>query len=229
MGMLMVAAETYGIQMFMTHPMPLSEKLSSLICSHFLLPVINIGVGVSYVRPIHSLKCFVSPAFLSVALLPCIHLPSDGTCKYTVVFLAAGVLLGSLCCHAPSAAICYCLLPLSPLFAFCPPPSLWRTGWSLPCCSARLLPASVPDVLLSSPFALPACPPPVCLSSRKDRNNTSTDVSPCAASRSHQSSAALILLVALVKLLCCRSFITAHQYEQTSVQLLLTSFFSCSM
>lgn len=70
MGVLKVAVESYAMQMFVTHPMPLSEKLSSLICSHFLLPVINFVVGFSYVSSLaHRVLDCLLPLSLQICLL----------------------------------------------------------------------------------------------------------------------------------------------------------------
>ena len=49
MGLLKMAVEGWAFQMCFMSPMAQSEKLSSAICSHVLLPAINVLVGVLYV------------------------------------------------------------------------------------------------------------------------------------------------------------------------------------
>lgn len=49
MGLLKMAVEALAFQMCFLSPMAQSEKLSSAICSHVLLPALNIAVGVVYV------------------------------------------------------------------------------------------------------------------------------------------------------------------------------------
>ena len=49
MGLLKMAVEGWAFQIIFMSPMAHSEKLSSAICSHVLLPAINVAVGVIYV------------------------------------------------------------------------------------------------------------------------------------------------------------------------------------
>ncbi|KAL3145667.1 hypothetical protein ABBQ32_003202, partial [Trebouxia sp. C0010 RCD-2024] len=48
-ALLKVASESYALQMLFTSPIPASDKLSSIICSHVLLPAVNLTMGLLYV------------------------------------------------------------------------------------------------------------------------------------------------------------------------------------
>ncbi|KAL3151050.1 hypothetical protein ABBQ38_012919 [Trebouxia sp. C0009 RCD-2024] len=48
-ALLKVASESYALQMLFTSPIPASDKLSSVICSHVLLPAVNLTMGLLYV------------------------------------------------------------------------------------------------------------------------------------------------------------------------------------
>lgn len=79
-ALLKVASESYALQMLFTSPIPASDKLSSIICSHVLLPAVNLTMGLLYVslldhldptpipplEPLSSLGCPVSSAAMFV-------------------------------------------------------------------------------------------------------------------------------------------------------------------
>lgn len=60
-ALLKMVSESYAIQMLFTSPILPSEKLSSIICSHVLLPAINVLVGVSYVSLLEDSLALSSP------------------------------------------------------------------------------------------------------------------------------------------------------------------------